>query len=1005
MYLAIKCNAIKEWSEIMRRKNRSVALFLITAMLASNLQSEQITVSAAIANDLEGTELITETVTSSAIESTTGVAVTATPEAAPVATAKPDADENITSVSGSAVATEWSGIVDKLPMDAEYYYHKGTDEDTWCNLEVCQPCGPNAWWYYDASAETIVFTGEGEMDWYSVSNQNVPGTYALAQEGKPIKHAVVTGNVTELGNDMLYGMDELEDVVLSDNVTEIEDAFSGCTSLRSITIGKNVKYIEGNIFRDCKQLEEVKISPDNPYYCIENDILYNKDKTKIILAWGETCAVSSNVISIDPNAFVSEKVESIWVDSRNTEFSSENGVLYAKDKSVMYRCPKGKSGAVMIPDEVLAVSASALKGCSKVEKLCIGEKLDSGDVEEPAIYEYTLDDCTSLKEIVVASGNSVYTSEDGVMYNKEKTNIYMYPKGKQGFYTMPNTITAIRTEVFVNCKGLTGISVGNQVNKILDFTGCENLEDVQMAESCKSYSSSDGMIFDKEKTMLLFCAPGKKGACTVPDTVEEVKLNCFKDCKKITSLSINTKVLDIGLQQCDSLETLELGKNVTDDEDLWQYFRGKSLKTITVDEDNKDFSSKSGILYNKKKTELIACPAGKTGKVTIPNTVKTLRTYSFADCTGVTTVNFSTKLATIGIKAFSGCTGLTTISLPSTTKTINDGAFDYCTKLKKIVIPAGIDTIDWTLFRCCKSLKNIKVDAGNEKYCSVDGIVYNKKKTEVVFCGEGKSGKITMPSTVTTIGESAYYYCTKITGITFSKKVTQIKPAAFWGCSGLKSISLPSKLTYIESGTFNACYKLKKVTFPSTLKTIDSLAFNACYRLKSVTIPKKVTIIDDSAFEECVNLNKVTIKSTVLTELGEAAFSSCPSLATMTLPSSVKTIGKYAFSGCAALTKINIPSKVTSLSTGVFSYCTSLTALTIPKKVTTFGASCFDGCSALKKVKITGTVLKKVGNYAFCDMPENAVFTVPKAKKSAYKKLFTSKDTYGFKSTMKFKTF
>lgn len=989
----------------MRRKKRSVALFLITAMLASNLQGEQVKVSAEVANDLEGADIVAETVTSSAIESSTGVAVTATPEATPEATTKPDADEDTTSVSGSAVVTEWSDIVEKLPKTAEYYYHKGTEEDNWWNLEVCEPCGPTAWWYYDESAETIVFTGEGEMDWYSVSNQNAPGTYTLAQQGKTVKHAVVTGNVTELGNDMLYGMDELEDVVLSDEVTEIEDAFSGCTSLRSITIGKNVKYIDPNIFRDCKQLKEVKISADNPYYCIENDTLYNKEKTKIILAWGEKCVISSNVLSIDPNAFVSENVQSIWVDNRNTEYSSEDGILYAKDKSVMYRCPKGKTGTVVIPDEVLAVSASAMQGCSKFEKLCIGKKMDTGDIEEPAIYQYTLDDCTSLKEIKVASGHSLYAVEDGVMYNTDKTKLYMYPKGKEGFYTMPDTITATRTEVFVNCKGLTGISVGNQVNKILDFTGCENLEDVQMAESCKSYCSSDGMIFDKDKTILLFCAPGKKGACTVPDTVKEVKLNCFKECKKITSLSINTKVLDIGLQECDSLEILKLGKDVTDDKDLWQYFRGKSLEIIKVDEENEDFSAKDGILYNKKKTQLIACPPGRTEDVTIPNTVKTLRTYSFADCTEVASVEFSTKLTTIGAKAFSGCTKLTSVSLPSTTKTINDGAFDYCTKLKKITIPAKIEKIDWTLFRCCKSLKNIKVAAKNEKYSSVDGIVYNKKKTEVVFCGEGKSGKVTMPSTVTTISESAYYYCTKITGITFSKNVKQIKPAAFWGCSGLKTVTLPSSLIYVESGTFNACYNLKKITFPSTLKTIDSLAFNGCYRLKSVTIPKKVTNIDDSAFEECLNLSKVTIKSTVLKELGEGAFSYCPSLAGMTLPSSVKTIGKYAFSGCTALAKINIPSKVTTLPAGVFSYCTNLTSLTIPAKVTTFGTSCFDGCSALKKVKIKGTVLKKVGNYAFYGMPENAVFTVPKAKKSAYKKLFTSNDTYGFKSTMKFKTF
>lgn len=984
----------------MRKKNRISAMLLITAMLASNLSGEQIRVSAEITESGENAPVMIETASSSAIESSTGGAVTATEEPAGEATTEP----TVTPVSGAAMTNEWSDIVDKLPEDASYYYDRGTDEDTWRNLSVCKPCGPAAWWYYDEEAETIVFTGEGPLYSYSVDKQNVPDTYALIQVGKSVKHVVVGGKVTELGKNILYGMDQLEDVVLSDEVTEIGDAFSGCTSLRSITIGKNVSYINPDIFRDCKNLKQVVLSPENPYFFIENNTLFNKEKTQIILAWGKTCVVPESVVDIEPNAFVSENLEHIVVNKYNKDYSSIDGVLYAKDQTVMYRCPKGKTGTVIISDQVLAVSASAMQGCSKFDTLYIGGKVDTSEIAGPEIFRYELDDCVSLKKIEISENHPLYASKDGVMYSKDMTKLYMYPRGKEGFYSMPDTITAIRTGIFVNCKGLTGIAVGKQVNKILDFTGCDNLEDVQMPEE-SDYYSLDGMIFNKEKTSLLFCSAGKTGDCQVPDTVKEVKLNCFKDCKKITSLTINTSVLDIGLQECDSLEVLNLGKNVTDDDDLWQYFRGKSLKTITVDEDNEDFSAKSGILYNKKKTELIACPAGKTGTVTIPNTVKKLRTYSFAECTEVTKVKFSTKLTTIGINAFFGCTKITSITLPSKLTSIKDGAFDFCTSLKKVTIPKGVKNIGWTQFRCCKSLSNIKVDSKNTKYTSVSGIVYDKKKTKVIFCGEGKSGKVTMPSTVTTIGESAYYYCTKITGITFSKNVTSIKPAAFWGCSGLTSITLPSKLTYVEAGTFNACYGLKKVTMPSTLQTIDSFSFYDCYRLKSVTIPKKVTNVDESAFEECVTLGKVTVKSTVLKEIGEGAFSSCPSLEKMKFPSSVQKIGSYAFSGCTSLTSINIPTKVTSLSTGIFSYCTKLPSLTIPTKVTTFGASCFDGCSGLKKVKIKGTVLKKVGNYAFAGMPEDAVFTVPKEKKSAYKKLFTKSEQYGFKSTMKFKTF
>lgn len=978
--------------ETVRKRQRRLAAVLAMSMIATCMQGMDIQVSAEVTEEVEQPvetgEAAVETTTPAAVGSGSAIE---TPSPAP--TVAPIGEKQ----------SSWKDIAKKIPQTAEYYYRQGEKTGEWLTLPVAKPCGANTWWYYDETEEKIVFTGKGDMDWYSVDDNQAPETYALVQEGKTIKHATVTDGVTELGNDMLYGMDQLEDVVIADSVTDLENAFEGCTGLKNVTIGKNVKSIDAGIFKDCENLEEIFVSPDNPYFCVENNMLLNKDKTRLILAWGEKCEIPRTVLKIDENAFISNKTEKIIADIRNPEYSTENGVLYSKDKSTMYRCPKGRTGAINAPDSVTAVSAAALGGCEKVEEVSFGEKIDTDGQKEDLCN--VLAECTALKEINVAEGHPYYSTKDGVLYNREASKLLAVPKGMTGAYTMPETVLVVRSDAFVGCGQITGVSVNNQIEDVLDFTGCKQLSDIEIASGNPAFFAEDGLVYNKAGDVLYFCVPGKKGTCTIPDTVKEVKENCFVDCGEITVLKLNGAVLVSNLEDCEKLEQIELGSKVPDNKDLWESFRGKKLSSIVVDEVNEAYSSEDGILYNKAKTELIACPSGKTGEILVAETVTSIRDYAFNGCTNIDEVDFSEKVTSIGKNAFEDCTGIKEFVLPSTLKKIGDGAFDGCSNLTKINIPKGVSSIGWTLFRRCGKLSTVKVASSHTKYTSVSGIVYNKKKTKVVFCGEGKSGKISLPSTVTTIGNSAFSYCTKITSVTFPKKLTKIEAAAFWGCSGIKSFSFPSKLKTIGSGAFNACYKLEKVTFPTTLVDLGSMAFVSCYRLASVTITKNVDVIEEATFQECTALSKVTIKGTALTKVGTGAFSYCPSLTEVSLPSSVKTISSYAFSSCTKLKKINVPAKVTKISEGVFSQCIALPSLTVPSKVTTLGKSCFDGCSALKKVKINGKVLNTVKAYAFRGMPDKAVFTVPKSKKSAYQKLFKSKASYGFKSTMTFKTF
>jgi len=164
---------------------------------------------------------------------------------------------------------------------------------------------------------------------------------------------------------------------------------------------------------------------------------------------------------------------------------------------------------------------------------------------------------------------------------------------------------------------------------------------------------------------------------------------------------------------------------------------------------------------------------------------------------------------------------------------------------------------------------------------------------------------VTIPSSVTTIGENAFLECRSLTSVTIPSSVTTIGDLAFCGCSSLTSVAIPSSVT-----------------------TIGNQAFRACRSLTSVTIPSSVTAIGDWAFQDCSSLTSVTIPSSVTT-IGYQAFANCSSLISLTIPSSVTTIGYHAFAYCSSLTSVTIPSSVTTIGYGAFSSCNSLTTVIV----------------------------------------------------------------------------
>jgi len=157
------------------------------------------------------------------------------------------------------------------------------------------------------------------------------------------------------------------------------------------------------------------------------------------------------------------------------------------------------------------------------------------------------------------------------------------------------------------------------------------------------------------------------------------------------------------------------------------------------------------------------------------------------------------------------CPGLKSITIPNGVKTIGRGAFSGCTGLTSITIPSSVTSIGNAAFSSCVGMTSINVDNGNSAYASVDGVLFNKVKDTLLQCPGGKQGMYTIPSSVKTILQGAFYNCSALTSVTIQNGMTSIKSGAFYGCFGMTSVTIPSSVRYIGEGTFDDCSRLTSV--------------------------------------------------------------------------------------------------------------------------------------------------------------------------------------------------
>ena len=247
------------------------------------------------------------------------------------------------------------------------------------------------------------------------------------------------------------------------------------------------------------------------------------------------------------------------------------------------------------------------------------------------------------------------------------------------------------------------------------------------------------------------------------------------------------------------------------------------------------------------------------GSVTLPEGLESIGISAFEGCSNLASINIPSSVTEIGEYAFSICEKFSSVTLPDGLKTIGEGAFYYCEKLASITIPSSVTSIGEYAFGDCPLLASISVDAGNTVYDSrnnCNAIIETATNTLISGCSN-----TVIPSTVTAIGDYAFYECA-FTSINLPSSLESIGNYAFYECNELASIIIPGKVTSIGDGTFEYCEKLSSVTLPDGLKSIGEKAFKYCSNLESINIPSSVTEIGEYAFYYCEKLSSVTVKWT-----------------------------------------------------------------------------------------------------------------------------------------------
>ena len=363
-------------------------------------------------------------------------------------------------------------------------------------------------------------------------------------------------------------------------------------------------------------------------------------------------------------------------------------------------------------------------------------------------------------------------------------------------------------------------------------------------------------------------------------------------------------------------------------------------------------------------------------ELTVPDEIDGKRVVAigagaFKDCSSLTSIHLPEGLTEIGARAFWLCSSLTSIDLPERLTTIGDGAFSCCFSLTAVALPKGLTTLGMIAFGGCPSLEMYAVSQQNQAFRSLAGALFSKDGKRLIAYPPGRRASVyAVPASAETIEDFAFNFCSSLTAINLPEGLTDIGAWSFADCFSLEEFTVsPGNQAYCA---------LDGVLFSKDGKRL--IAYPPGRRASVYAVPAATETIDSSAFYDCSSLTAIHLHEG-FTEIGEAAFSDCPSLkefivspqnqAFRTLdgvlvskdgkrlvayppgrrafvydvPVATETIDAFAFHDSAALISVHLPEGVTEICEFAFCCCSSLNEVSLPESLMRIAEDAFDELS------------------------------------------------------------
>ena len=850
------------------------------------------------------------------------------------------------------------------------------------------------------------------------------------------------------------------DFIIPDGVTTIgHNAFRDCTTLSNLTIPASVTEIK-SVFYKCTNLQNFIVDENNEYFSSIDGNLYDKNATRLIkyalgkfsltfdipesvsminehaFAWAENLygvIIHKNVTSIGVCAFTGSSSIGILVDENNPYYKSMNGNLYSKDgTTLIHYSLRNTTSTVYISDNVTTIAIGAFACNKNIKNVIIYNDI--------AIYSSSFYFCTNLETIVLPQKTSIgFNAFEGCDSLK---SIYYAGSSKDS------------DQLFISTSGnrpllMATIYYYSQSKPTTEGNFWHYVDGVPASWTgyvAPTYSEGLAFTSNGDET----CYVSGIGSCTdtdiiipsvspIGDIVTSIGANTFYNCSNLTSITIPDSVTTIGnsaFYNCSELTSITIPDSVTYIGD-YAFLRCDGLKNVNISDIaawcnihfNFTYDYSSNPLYYAENLYL---NGNLITKLVIPYGVTSLPKYAFNNQSSITNVIMPSSITSIGWCAFRNCTGITNIVIPDNVTKIGFGAFANCTSLTSITIPDSVTSIDSGTFENCTSLTNINI-SNIAAWCNITFYDYyshplhcaeylylnNELITDLVipdgidsiprlaFCGQSSITSVTIPNSVTYIGNQAFNDCSNITVIYYTGNeeewdaisigssnecltnatryyYSETEPTTkgnFWYydengkvtvwlvySEGLEFTSNYDGTCYVSG--IGSCTDTDIVIPPispdnDTVIGIGDYAFKNCTQTTSVIIPSSITTIGYYAFYQCTSLTSIVIPNSVTT-IYNCAFDSCSGLVSAVIGDGVTSLGTWTFAYCSNLSSVSIGKSVTAIDYATFAFCSNLTSIVLPKNIMTIGQYAFFGCTNLTSIEFSKNVTS-ISHYAFLD--------------------------------------